>query len=205
MSTEGRVRTPLTQLNQSHVTLIDGVKILFEGQADLALAGVRGQDTWLQVVDLKTSGAREKELEQHSLYESLTEPHSFEPQNDAEVQMLRNHRLQLTLYSLVLRRQEEQKSVHQQREVRPPALLIASTGRFVQMPQKMYEDAEKELLNLLDWVAILAADPNGVDEPKRLPLESVDTCKKCPFFKGDVRMCAPQGMDLGITSALFSQ
>ena len=205
VSTEGRVRTPLTQLNQSHVTLIDGVKILFEGQADLALAGVRGQDTWLQVVDLKTSGAREKELEQHSLYESLTEPHSFEPQNDAEVQMLRNHRLQLTLYSLVLRRQEEQKSVHQQREVRPPALLIASTGRFVQMPQKMYEDAEKELLNLLDWVAILAADPNGVDEPKRLPLESVDTCKKCPFFKGDVRMCAPQGMDLGITSALSSQ
>jgi hypothetical protein len=202
---EGRVRTPLTQLNQSHVTLIDSVKILFEGQADLALAGVHGKHPWLQVVDLKTSGAREEELENHPLYEKLSEPLSFEPQNDAEHQMLRNHRLQLTLYSLVFRRQEEQKPVEQRREVRPPALLIASTGRLVQMPEKMYKEAEKELLTLLDWMANLAADPNGIDEPKRLPMESIDTCKKCPFFKGDVRMCAPQGMELGVNADLSSQ
>ena len=68
------------------------------------------------------------------------------------------------------------------------------------MPEKMYEEAEKELLNLLDWMADLAADPIGVEEPKRLPVESIDTCKKCPFFKGDVRMCAPQGMQLGINT-----
>ena len=202
---EGRVRTPLTQLNQLHVTLIDSVKILFEGQADLALAGVHGKHPWLQVVDLKTSGAREEELENHPLYEKLSEPLSFEPQNDAEHQMLRNHRLQLTLYSLVFRRQEEQKPVEQRREVRPPALLIASTGRLVQMPEKMYKEAEKELLTLLDWMANLAADPNGIDEPKRLPMESIDTCKKCPFFKGDVRMCAPQGMELGVNADLSSQ
>jgi hypothetical protein len=49
-------------------------------------------------------------------------------------------------------------------------------------------------------MANLAADPIGVEEPKRLPLESIDTCKKCPFFKGDVRMCAPQGVQLGINA-----
>ena len=196
----GRIRTPLTQLEQSFVTIIDSVNILFEGQADLALAGIGDEQPWLQVVDLKTSGAREEVLENHALYEKLESPLSFEPQNWSEHQMLRDHRLQLTLYSLVFRRQEERKPSDQRREIRPPALLIASTGRLVEMPEKMYEEAEKELLNLLDWMADLAADPIGVEEPKRLPVESIDTCKKCPFFKGDVRMCAPQGMQLGINT-----
>ena len=35
------------------------------------LAGVDGEQPWLQVVDLKTSGAREEHLENHPLYESL--------------------------------------------------------------------------------------------------------------------------------------
>ena len=196
----GRIRTPLTQLEQSFVTIIDSVNILFEGQADLALAGIDGEHPWMQVVDLKTSGAREEVLQNHALYEKLESPLSFEPQNWSEHQMLRDHRLQLTLYSLVFRRQEERKPSDQRREIRPPALLIASTGRLVEMPEKMYEEAEKELLNLLDWMANLAADPIGVEEPKRLPVESIDTCKKCPFFKGDVRMCAPQGMQLGINA-----
>jgi hypothetical protein len=196
----GRIRASLTQLEKSFVTIIDSVNILFEGQADLALAGIDGEQPWLQVVDLKTSGAREEVLENHALYEKIKSPLSFEPQNWSEHQMLRNHRLQLTLYSLVFRRQEERKPSDQRRKIRPPALLIASTGRLVEMPEKMYEEAEKELLNLLDWMANLAADPIGVEEPKRLPLESIDTCKKCPFFKGDVRMCAPQGVQLGINA-----
>ena len=196
---------PLVQLNEPYVTRIDTVKILFEGQADLALAGVQGDQPWLQVVDLKTSGARTERLEEHALYESLNEPYSFEPQNDAEYEMLRNHRLQLTLYSLVFRRQEDRKPTDKRREVRPPALLIASTGRFVQMPENMYEEAENELLDLLQWVANLTANPNGTTEPKRLPMEFIDTCKKCPFFKGDVRMCGPQGMELGINGDLSFQ
>ena len=60
-------------------------------------------------------------------------------------------------------------------------------------------------MGLLGWMANLAANPNGMDEPKRLPKESIDVCKKCPFFKGDVRMCAPEGMELGITAHLSSQ
>ena len=37
---DGRIRTPLTQLEQSFVTIINSVNILFEGQADLAIAGI---------------------------------------------------------------------------------------------------------------------------------------------------------------------
>ena len=202
---EGLIRTPLTSLKQTYVTRIDSVKILFEGQADLALAGVQGEQPWLQIVDIKTSGGREEKMEEHPLYETLKEPFSLEPQNDSEREMLRNHRLQLTLYSMVFRRQEEGKPVDQQRAVRPPALLIASTGRLVQMPAEMYEEAETELRSLLDWMARLTADPNGIDEPKRLPMEFMDTCKKCPFFKGEVRMCGPQGMNLGFNADLSSQ
>ena len=73
------------------------------------------------------------------------------------------------------------------------------------MPENMYEEAEKELLDLLQWVANLTANPNGTTEPKRLPMEFIDTCKKCPFFKGDVRMCGPQGMELGINGDLSFQ
>ena len=196
---DGLLQTPINNLNESHQTLIEAVNILFEGQADLALAGVEGDRPWLQIVDLKTTGAREVNLEQTPLHESLNEPLSLDPQNEAEHEMLRNHRLQLTLYSLVLLEQEERKAVEKRREIRPPALLIASTGRLVQMPDTMYKEAKKELLKLLDWMARLAADPNGVDEPKRLPIEALDTCKKCPFFNGDIRMCGPQNLALGVT------
>ena len=202
---KGCLRTPLTELDQSFRTVIDAVNVLFEGQADLVVAGCEDQQAWLQVIDLKTTGAREEELELHPLYETLNEPLSFEPQNQAEVQMVRNHRLQLMLYSLVLREQEERKPIERRREIRPPALLIAATGRLVQMPDKMCKEAEEELMNLLNWMATLTADPNGVDEPKRLPMEAIDTCKKCPFFNGDVRMCAPQGFELGINSDFSSQ
>ena len=202
---KGCLRTPLTDLDQSFITAIDLVNILFEGQADLVVAGCKSEQAWLQVIDLKTSGAREEELEHHPLYETLDEPLSFEPQNQAEVQMLRNHRLQLMLYSLVLREQEERKPKEKRREIRPPALLIASTGRLVEMPDKMCKESEEELLKLLHWMANLTADPNGVAEPKRLPMEAIDTCKKCPFFNGDVRMCAPQGLELGINSDLSYQ
>ena len=74
---EGLIRTPLTSLKQTHVTRIDSVKILFEGQADLALAGIQGGQPWLQVVDIKTSGGREEKLENHPLYETLKEPFSL--------------------------------------------------------------------------------------------------------------------------------
>ena len=62
----------------------------------------------------------------------------------------------------------------------------------------MYEDAQNELSTLLEWIATLTANRDGVSEPKRLPIDSIDTCKKCPFYKGELRMCGPDGLDLGI-------
>ena len=114
--------------------------------------------------------------------------------------MLRNHRLQLTLYSMVFQKQESFKPKDERRSIKPPALLISTSGRLVEMPLEMFEEAQSELSGLLEWIALLTANQNDVSEPKRLPMDSIDICKKCPFYKGELRMCGPEGTDLGINN-----
>ena len=189
---------PTSGLSQTIVTQIENVAIIFEGQADIVLAGCEGADKWLQVGDLKTSGSRTDDLSEHPLQQEIGDWNSSTPQNAEEIEMLRNHRLQLTLYSMVFDKQESFKPADQRRRVKPPALLISTSGRLVQMPIEMYEEAQNELSTLLEWIAKLTANRDGVSEPKRLPMDSIDTCKKCPFFKGELRMCGPDGVDLGI-------
>ena len=99
---------------------------------------------------------------------------------------------------MVFQKQESFKSEDVRRRIKPPALLISTSGRLVEMPQKMYEEAQTELSSLLEWIAALTANENVVSEPKRLPIDSIDICKKCPFYKGELRMCGPEGTDLGI-------
>jgi len=193
-------RNPTSGLSQSIVTQIENVEITFEGQADIVLAGSEKNDKWLQVVDLKTSGSRTDVLSDHNLQKEIEDWDSSSPQNDEEVEMLRNHRLQLTLYSMVFQKQESFKSEDVRRRIKPPALLISTSGRLVEMPLKMYEEAQTELSSLLEWIAALTANENVVSEPKRLPIDSIDICKKCPFYKGELRMCGPEGIDLGINN-----
>ena len=193
-------RNPTAGLSQSIVTQIENVTITFEGQADIVLAGSERNEKWLQVVDLKTSGSRTDDLSEHRLQKEIEDWDSSSPQNAEEVEMLRNHRLQLTLYSMVFQKQESFKAEDERRKIKPPALLISTSGRLVEMPQKMYEEAQNELASLLEWIAVLTANQNDVSEPKRLPMDSIDTCKKCPFYKGELRMCGPDGADLGINN-----
>ena len=191
-------RNPTLGLSQSTITQIRNVTITFEGQADIVLAGCESDEKWLQVADLKTSGSRTVDLSQHRLQKGIEDWDSSSPQNDEEVEMLRNHRLQLTLYSMVFQKQESLKPDDERRKIKPPALLISTSGRLVEMPAEMYEEAQNELSMLLEWIARLTANQNDVSEPKRLPMESIDTCKKCPFYKGELRMCGPEGTELGI-------
>ena len=135
-----------------------------------------------------------------NLQKEIEDWDSSSPQNAEEVEMLRNHRLQLTLYSMVFQKQESFKSEDVRRRIKPPALLISTSGRLVEMPLKMYEEAQTELSSLLEWIAALTANENVVREPKRLPIDSIDICKKCPFYKGELRMCGPEGTDLGINN-----
>ena len=193
-------RNPTSGLSQSIITQIQNVDITFEGQADIVLAGCEADQKWLQVVDLKTSGSRTGDLSKHRLQKEIEDWDSYSPQNAEEIEMLRNHRLQLTLYSMVFQKQESFKPKDERRSIKPPALLISTSGRLVEMPLEMFEEAQSELSGLLEWIALLTANQNDVSEPKRLPMDSIDICKKCPFYKGELRMCGPEGTDLGINN-----
>ena len=94
--------------------------------------------------------------------------------------------------------------IEKRREIRPPALLIASTGRFVQMPETMYEEAEKELLSLFEWMAQLTADPNGTLEPKRLPWNSLIHVRNAHSSKAMFDYVAHKGWTWGSMQTFLS-
>ena len=111
--------------------------------------------------------------------------------------------MQLFLYHRCLVRQEAMRA-HDglpAREVLPPAILSAATGRLISWTDGELEDIEADFEALLNKLAIVEASERR-DESNfpRLPLESLDVCKSCPYFRGEVRLCAPEGMALGVVS-----
>ena len=123
------------------------------------------------------------------------------PSTLEERSILDEHRLQLTLYSLALEVLEQQKPVGERRRILPPALLIGASGRMVQLTQTEYESATSTLADHLEWMAQLSATPGALDEPPRLPEEKSQVCSQCPFARGQIRLCGPEGSTLGPVSA----
>jgi len=35
----------------------------------------------------------------------------------------------------------------------------------------------------------------------RLPIEEEQTCSQCPYYRGNIRLCAPNGVALGVVEA----
>jgi ATP-dependent exoDNAse (exonuclease V) beta subunit len=180
---------------------VERVDMNFNGRADLvlALADENGQGC-LQVVDLKTKGCmapfnpdlREKG---HALQEVGPETTNPFPETDAEAEILYEHRLQLTLYSVALEAIEQLKPKEEQRRVLPPALLLGANGRIVQMTEEEFLAAKADLEQHLHWRTMMHLT-NGSEEPERLESGST-VCQGCPYYKGDVRRCGPKGEQLG--------
>ena len=192
-------------------TLRDGAELLavnmdFSGRADLVLALVNASgEGALQVVDLKTRGClktfNEKNPKKgHVLQRIGPDNLDVAPQSDEETQLLHEHRLQLTLYSLALQAIEDRKPEDERRTVLPPALLLGANGRLVQLTQSEYDDAIDDLRAHLMWRSAVHLNPL-MEEPERLPSGSA-SCRTCPFFRGDLRRCAPQGEPLGFVKHL---
>jgi len=192
-------------------TLRDGAELLavnmdFSGRADLVLALVNASgEGALQVVDLKTRGClktfNEKNPKKgHVLQRIGPDNLDVAPQSDEETQLLHEHRLQLTLYSLALQAIEDRKPEDERRTVLPPALLLGANGRLIQLTQSEYDDAIDDLRAHLMWRSAVHLNPL-MEEPERLPSGSA-SCRTCPFFRGDLRRCAPQGEPLGFVKHL---
>ena len=201
---DGVVRTSFSVDGPRPQALVDHVDVVFDGRADLVLAlqDHEGKGC-LQVVDLKTKGCRDVFNPENASAGSRLQ--TFEgdilapfPSTSAERAILDEHRLQLTLYSVALEAIEQQKPESERRRVLPPSLLIGASGRMVQLTDGEYAEAKTTLSAHLHWMAQLAAIPDALEEPPRLPAESTDICSQCPFSRGEIRLCGPEGTPLGL-------
>ena len=100
----------------------------------------------------------------------------------------------MALYSLILENSEAQKPVGQRRKILPPAILVGASGKMIRLTDEDYANAKDEFIDLLEYMGTLSAYPNEIDEPPRIDDEA--TCKKCPFFSGDIKLCGPRSFDL---------
>jgi len=190
-------------------TTVEKVNMDFNGRADLVLALVddKGQGA-LQVVDLKTRGClaafnQDDSSKGHPLQAVPPGEIDPTPQSDAEAQILHEHRLQLTLYSIALEAVEALKPASERRVILPPALLLGANGRIVQLSQGAFERAKEDLNVHLSWRASVHLNPL-VEEPPRLGA-GAETCRQCPFYRGDLRRCGPEGEPLGFIHRLDAE
>ena len=205
VSTAGLVRTKFDVSGPIQTSALEHLNLVFDGRADLVLALRDEQDKgYLQIVDLKTRGCRdgfnvhdsEKGTPLQRVKGDVLDPTAS---TDAEKELLHEHRLQLTLYSLALEAIELQKPKELQREILPPALLVGASGRMIQLSKDAFAKAREDLEEQLEWIGRLAAVPDMIEEPARLSGADEAHCQTCPFFTGSIRLCGPEGSSLGFT------
>jgi hypothetical protein len=68
---------------------------------------------------------------------------------------------------------------------------------MVQLSVEEFTEAKITLSEHLNWMAQLTATPDALEEPARLPAESAHICSQCPFSRGEIRLCGPEGVELG--------
>lgn len=193
--------TSWTREGRSAVATVPRPIAEVEGRMDLVLAVQHAEHgACLQVVDLKTTGCLgpfnpDDVASGHPLQDlsGIGE----DGRTQAERDELSHYALQLTLYSMALEAQESARPEGQRRRVLPPALLVAASGRLVEMTVDEYTVHRTEAERLMRWKVQVSVDPESVPEPERLPADAAEPCKKCPFHRGGIRLCGPQGVDLG--------
>jgi ATP-dependent exoDNAse (exonuclease V) beta subunit len=183
------------------MSIIDDISMIFEGRIDLAIALRDGQNNgYLQVVDLKTKGclddfSHDKE-DAHPLQENNQSVENSRAITPAELELLEQYRLQLTMYSMVLESIEQHKEPSQRRTILPPSILVGASGRMIQLSDEQYTNSKTDILEHLSWRASVLASSDTLETPPRL--ESDKECRSCPFFIGDIRRCGPVSEPLGL-------
>ena len=190
-----------TAHGQDPLAAVEEVTFDFAGIADLVLATHVEADPAngrIRAIDLKTTDAR---MLHRGALTALTDVDADAPRTAAEAELLEHYRMQLALYTRALIDTEGKRD--KPREVMPPAILVATTGRLIEMTPEESDAAQQELEELLADLARLAI--RGADDAEQFPRlegEAAEACKTCPFALGDIRICAPAGEPLGPVSDL---
>lgn len=171
---------------------IERASIDMDGSIDLALCSSHEDGTSsIRPIDLKTEQAASILDDSGSLLDALGN-HATEPANDAEIEMLRHHRLQLALYHRALEMMEATRPEGQRRRVERPAILVGVTGRLVIYPVEMFEQAQAQIDDILATAARMElATELPLADFQRLPQSKAHVCAMCPFSMGDLPICGP--------------
>jgi len=179
---------PLTSINQATIEM--------SGIIDLVLCTKTSDDEYnIRPVDLKTEDAGLIDSDSSDGLLEALDSDQIEPTCIAEIEILQRYRLQMALYyraiqSIQTARKEAGLS---HREVLPPAILVGVTGRIVEYPKELLEQALDELEEILIRTARMAlSTETPLSDYDRLPNESAHICEKCPFHRGLIPICGPQ-------------
>ena len=162
---------------------IDSTTIDMSGVIDLVLctSNVNGKPT-IRAVDLKTTDAHCLLDQSHSgLLEALGDE-TTGPSCEGEEGLLRKHRLQMALYHQALEESESDRSSEglPSRQVLPPAILVGVTGRLVEYPQALLEEAKADLIETLSRTARMSlASDFPISEIEKFQGASNQGCKTC--------------------------
>jgi hypothetical protein len=162
---------------------IDSTTMDMSGVIDLVLctSNANGKPT-IRAIDLKTTDAHcLLDESQSGLLEALGEE-TTGPACEGEEALLRKHRLQMALYHKALEESESDRSSEglPSRQVLPPAILVGVTGRLVEYPQALLEEANADLIETLSRTArmSLASDfpISEIEKFQRSPNQGCEIC-----------------------------
>ena len=179
------VAVPVTAFSDSkmqEVARVETVEIIFDGRADLVMAYADSDGKgYLQVIDMKTTGCLDGfdpiNPEQGTpLQRYRGSLHDKSPSNPSEAEILDKYKYQLTLYSQALEAIESAKPASKRRIILPPAILIAASGRTIEMSEQDYKLAKEDLTNQLIWIGELVAKPTSKEQPNRMTMEHALVC-----------------------------
>ena len=195
-------RTMWSPQNEVVTSMVESISAIFNGRADLVLAlkDETGQG-WLQVVDAKTKqclgGFNPKSPLEGNELQTVADRDSPFASTPAEEEIIAEHRLQLTLYSLALEIGERTKPEHERRNILPPAIQVSASGRMIRMRDEDFKQSRIDLISLVEWSGEMAAAGEGAQPPLRLPMSEQETCRTCPYYSGTIRLCGPIDERLG--------
>ena len=160
------------------------IEVVFEGRADLVMAFRDNEGNgMLQVIDMKTTDClhgfnHSNPAQGNNLQKINGDVLDRFATTEHEKSILESYKYQLTLYSMVLEAMELEKPTGEQRQVLPPAILVAASGKSIEMTVEDYELCKTQLIDQLDWIARLAAEPYSPTDPSRMSLSHAMNCWK---------------------------
>ena len=168
---------------EENLVTMDSTTIDMSGVIDLVLctSNANGLPT-IRAIDLKTSDAHCLLDKSHSgLLDSLGSG-STGPACEEEEGLLRKHRLQMALYHLALEGSESDRLEANlpKRQVLPPAILVGVTGRLVEYPKDLLEEAREDLIETLSRTARMSlASDFPISEIEKLQGSPNQGCELC--------------------------